>query len=224
MDELIHELKQQGVLRSPHVEAAFRAIDRKDFVLPEYRNEAYGNYPLPIGEGQTISQPYVVAFMLDLLDPKPGEKILDVGTGSGWTTALLAEIVSREPNKKIKMENKKLGRVFAIERISEIFKFGKANVAKYNFIKKGVVKFLYQDGTAGLAEEGPFDKILASAAAMGALPTAWRDQTKIGGAIVAPVESSVWRYVKEQEGRWAETEYPGFAFVPLVKNGRGKGS
>ena len=77
MDELIRELKSAGVLRSQYVEAAFRAVDRKDFVPPEYRNEAYGNYPLPIGAGQTISQPYTVAFMLDLLDPRPGEKILE---------------------------------------------------------------------------------------------------------------------------------------------------
>ncbi len=95
MDELIKNLKRSGVLESPYVAAAFRAIERGDFVPREYQREAHGNYPLPIGQGQTISQPFTVAFLLDLLDPRPGEKILDIGAGSGWQSALLAYVVSR---------------------------------------------------------------------------------------------------------------------------------
>ena len=93
MDKLIAELLREGALRNPLVLSAFTDVDRADFVLPKYRAEAYQNYPLPIGYGQTISQPYTVAFMMDLLDPKPGHKILEAGSGCGWQTAMLAHIV-----------------------------------------------------------------------------------------------------------------------------------
>ena len=213
MDELIGELKAEGVLRSRYVQAAFRAIDRKDFVLPEYANEAYGNYPLPIGGGQTISQPYTVAFMLDLLDPKPGERILDVGSGSGWTSALLAHAVSHGQRKNAERK----GSIYAMERIRDICEFGRANIEKYGFITNGVVTVHCRDGSQGLAAEAPFDKILASAAAGGGIPDAWREELRVGGKIVAPVGNSIWCLTKQPNQGWDEREYPGFAFVPLVE-------
>ncbi|MBI2055623.1 MAG: endolytic transglycosylase MltG [Candidatus Sungbacteria bacterium] len=249
MDELIRELKNQGVLRLAQVEAAFRAIDRKDFVRPEDQAEAYANYPLPIGQNQTISQPYTVAFMLDLLDPRPGEKILDVGAGSGWHSAILAYIVSQ--NDQIDKTDKSAsglgedaakrlhqaqrftkrsdssispnGKVCAVERIPELCRFAKANIEKYNFIKKGVVEFFCRDATAGLPEKGPFDKIIAAAGSTGDIPGVWRSKLKIGGKIVAPVDGSVWLFEKKPasassygEAQWEEKEFPGFAFVPLI--------
>ena len=216
MEELIRELKQQGVLKSPYVEAAFRAIDRRDFVRPKHLAEAYANYPLDIGGGQTISQPYTVAFMLDLLDPRPGEKILDIGTGSGWTTALLAYIVSQTEKQEARSTKHESGKVYAAERIPELYQFGKTNVAKYNFLKRRVVKFFSHDGTAGLPAYAPFDKIIASAAAGRDIPTAWRDELAVGGSMVAPVGGSIWHYRKIAPERWEEREYAGFAFVPLV--------
>jgi len=217
VDELIRELKDQGVLKSPYVEAAFRAIDRKDFVLPEYADRAYENHPLPIGEGQTISQPYTVAFMLDLLDPQPGEKILDVGAGSGWQTALLAHVVSQEGEfKSQKSKVKSRGRVYAVERIPELCDFGRANIAKYNFLKSGVVKLFCADATKNLAKEAPFDKIIAAAASAGDIPDVWRKELKVGGRIVAPVNDALKLFVKKSEKEWAEKEFPGFAFVPLI--------
>lgn len=207
MEDLIKELKNQGVLKSPLVEAAFRFINRKGFVLPEQIGEAYANHPLPIGEGQTISQPYTVAFMLDLLEPEPGEKILDVGAGSGWQTAVLAYIASQGN-----------GKVIALERIPELCKFAQKNVDKYGFIKRGAAEVICRDATNGLAEEAPFDKIIAAAAAKGEIPQAWRDQLKVGGRIVAPVDDFIKLYVKKSESEWEEKEFLGFAFVPLVSN------
>lgn len=207
MDELIRELKRQGVLKSLRVEAAFRAIDRAGFVLPAYQAEAYANYPLPIGQGQTISQPYTVAFMLDLLNPQPGENILDIGAGSGWQTALLAHIASQGRG----------GKVVAIERIPELCRLARANLARYRFLERGTARLVCGDATAGLPEAAPFDKIIAAAAAGGEIPPAWREQLKPGGRIVAPVGGSVWRFTKKLDGEWRDEEFPGFAFVPLIR-------
>ena len=216
MEELIRQLKRAGALRSPHVEAAFRAVDRADFVPPAYQNQAYDDHPLPIGEGQTISQPSTVAFMLDLLDPKPGERILDIGFGSGWTSALLAAVVSRDERAADGPRGRGTGSVYALERIPALCARGKKNVAAYRFAKRGIVEFFCRDGTAGLPEEAPFDAILASAAAVRDIPPAWRRQVRTGGRIVAPVDGSVRRYTKQGQTAWTEEEFPGFAFVPLV--------
>jgi len=204
-DSLVQNLISSGYLKTPRIIDAFRKIDRADFVPGNLKDEAYVNAPLPIGEGQTISQPLTVAFMLELLEPKPGEKILDIGFGSGWTTALLAEIISPE------------GRVCAIERVSELCELGKKNVAKYNFLEKGKAEMMCGDGTKGWAEKAPFDKILAGASAR-EMPMAWKEQLKIGGKIVAPVEHSVWLVIKKGEKEFEEIEYPGFVFVPLISD------
>ncbi|MBU4353125.1 L-isoaspartyl protein carboxyl methyltransferase, partial [Patescibacteria group bacterium] len=90
MNQLLKELIGAGVLKNQFVIAAFQKIDRKDFVTEECKNEAYLNVPLPIGYGQTISQPLTVAFMLEILQPEKGNKILEIGSGSGWQTALLS--------------------------------------------------------------------------------------------------------------------------------------
>ena len=201
---LIDSLIQEGWLKNPKIIEAFQKIKRIDFLPEEIKNLAELNEALAIGWGQTISQPLVVAFMVELLQPKIGDKILDIGSGSGWTTALLAEIVGEK------------GKVTAIEVIPELKEFGEKNVAKYNFIKKGVTKFICADGSKGYQKEAPFDKILASAAAR-EIPQTWKDQLKIGGKIVSPVGSSIWLLIKKSENEFEKTEYPGFAFVPLIE-------
>jgi len=219
---LIDSLIQEGWLKTPRIIEAFREIKRVDFLPQEIKDLAELNEALSIGYGQTISQPLVVAFMLELLQPKPGEKILDVGSGSGWTTALLAEIVGQK------------GRVIAVEIVSELKEFGEKNVSKYNFIKKGQVQFICADGSKGYSKEAPFDKILASASAE-SLPRAWKEQLKISGRVVTPIGSSIWLFIKKREigskrtpfssppsvlpdksSVFEEIEYPGFVFVPLI--------
>jgi protein-L-isoaspartate(D-aspartate) O-methyltransferase len=213
---LIEDLIQEGWLKTPRIIEAFQRIKRIDFLPKGMEDLAELNEALPIGYGQTISQPLVVAFMLEQLEPKEGDKILDIGSGSGWTSAILAEIVSQNGrNQKSKIKNQK-GRVIAIEVIPELKEFGEKNVAKYNFIERGVVEFICADGSKGYKKEAPFDKILVSAAAVKCYP-AWKEQLKIGGRIVTPIGSSIWLFIKKSETQFEEIEYPGFAFVPLIE-------
>lgn len=209
--ELIDSLIKGGWLKTPRIIEAFQKIKRVDFLPQDLKDLAQVNEALPIGKGQTISQPLVVAFMLELLGPKGGEKILDVGFGSGWTSALLGEIVGEK------------GKVVAIEVIPQVAQFGKSNIAKYNFIEKGIVECFVADGSKGYSNyasrselaEG-FDRILASASA-DKLPLAWKEQLKVGGRIVTPIGSSIWSFDKVEEGKFEEKEYPGFVFVPLIE-------
>lgn len=181
-------------------------IKREDFLPDDMRGLANLDTALSIGYGQTISQPSVVVFMLGKLEPKSGDKILDIGAGSGYSSALLAEIVGKK------------GRVIALEIVPELKEFGEKNVSKYGFVKQGRVKFILADGSKGYPKEAPFDGILCSAAAQKEIPQAWREQLKTDGKIVAPIGSSIRVFTKKSATKFTETEYPGFAFVPLVQN------
>lgn len=202
---LIDSLIKDGWLKTPRIIDAFRKIKRADFMPDNIKQLAEVNEALSIGQGQTISQPLTVAFMLEHLQPEAGDNILDIGSGSGWTSALLAQIVGSN------------GKITAIEIIPELKEFGEKNVAKYNFIKKGIVQFICTDGSKGYKEEAPFNRILASAAG-NEIPKAWKEQLKIKGRIVAPVRNSIWVLIKKSKKEFEETEHPGFAFVPLVED------
>ncbi len=203
MKELIKELIDEGYLKTPDIIEAFQKIDRRDFVPVELKDEAYLNVPLYIGQGQTISQPLTVAFMLELLQPKKGDKILDIGAGSGWQTALLSQIVREK------------GKVFAIELIPELKEFGEKNISQYNFIQKGITHFYCLNAINGLPNYAPFDKII-SAAASQEIPAAWKEQLKVNGRMVLPVEDAIHLLIKKEENQFEEQIFPGFAFVPFV--------
>lgn len=206
---LIDKLIEEGYLKTPAIIKAFKKIKREDFTPPEEKARVEINAPLPIGFGQTISQPLTVAFMIELLQPEAGDKILDVGSGSGWAAAILAEIVGAG------------GKVFGVERISELKEFGEKNMGKYNFIKKNVARMICGDGYQGLPSEAPFDKILVSAAAE-EVPAELLKQLKVRGRMVIPVGG---RYEMQDivaidkigDDKFKEEKYPGFVFVPLVK-------
>ena len=206
MDELVRNLRAKKVLRTPSIIKAFRAVDRKDFVPEEFKNSAYADTALPIGWGQTISQPLTVAFMFELLEPKRGEVIMDVGHGSGWTTALLAHIIGPASAG---------GKVFAFEIVPELCRFGKENFLKYpKFAKRA--EFFCRDASLGLPDM-KFDGIIA-AAEVQEVPEAWRSQLKTGGRLVYPKENAIMKEIKEAGGAYNVETYPGFVFVPYISN------
>jgi protein-L-isoaspartate(D-aspartate) O-methyltransferase len=203
--DLINRLIETGWLKTPIIINAFREIKRKDFLPENLKKFSSLNEALSIGFGQTISQPLVVAFMLEKLQPKQGEKVLDIGSGSGYTTALLANIVGNR------------GRVVSIELIQKLKDFQEKNLLKYNFIKKGRIKLICADGSKGYKKEAPFDKILVSASVKKEIPKTWKDQLKAGGRIVSSVRQSIWVLEKQSNKEFKKNEYPGFIFVPLVQ-------
>jgi len=205
---MVYRLQAKGVLKKERILKAFQAIDRADF-LPEHKKDlAYLNEPLEIGKGQTISQPYTVAFMLDLLNPEPGQKILDIGAGSGWQSALLAHIVGKE------------GKVYAVEILPELCEFGKNNLKKYKFIEEGRIEWFCQDASKGLPEKAPFNKIIAAASLDTGVPKEWFEQLSgIGASVVAPVKHSIWHYALGRHGNLSTSkEYSGFVFVPFKES------
>lgn len=202
--QLLRHLCGSGILRSPSLINAFIKADRLKFVTPTYYNSAYLDEALPIGYGATISQPTTVAFMLELLQCQPGQKVLDIGTGSGWKTALLAELVGEA------------GQVYTIERVPELSGQAKKNLSAFNYKN---INFITGDGSKGLPDIAPFDRIIVSAAAKN-FPPSLKYQLTVDGRLVLPVGQGVQDIVamtRLSEDEWDEEKYPGFVFVPLVE-------
>lgn len=203
MEDLIKRMKEEtGVLKSKKIENAFRKADRINFVPPEYKSDAYLDQPLYIGNGQTISQPSTVAFMLELLEPKEGDKILDVGSGSGWTTALLSQIVGER------------GYVYGLEREPALVEFGRENIKKLGIRNAQIEEASF---VLGKSSEAPYERILVSASGR-SIPEDLLDQLKPGGVMVIPVKESIFKVVKDEEGNIEKEEFEGFVFVPLIQN------
>ncbi len=187
-------------LAADAVAAAFAAHPRTGFLRPAERAEAAHDGPLPIGCGQTNSQPRTVAAMLRLLELVPGQRVLDVGAGSGWSTALLAHRVGP------------IGAVLGVEREPELVRFGQGNLAAKAQPWARIVAA--EPGVLGLPHAAPFDRILVSAEAE-ALPQALVEQLREGGLMVIPV-AGVMRRVRRRQGGQAEvSEHGDYAFVPL---------
>ena len=182
---------------------AFLAVPRDLFVLGDFAESAYLDIALPIVGGSTISQPTTVAMMLEALEPKSGEKVLEIGTGSGWQACLLSRCVGRK------------GSVVTIEINQGVADFAKSNIGK---IKPSKVKTVVGDGSAGYPKEAPYNKIIYTAAAP-SIPQEVISQLAVGGRLVAPVGSLTMQIMKivdrASEKKVNEREIGTFQFVPL---------
>ena len=201
---LINLIKSKGISDERVLEAMSK-VPRHEFVPEDHLAEAYEDYPLPIGEGQTISQPYTVAFMTELLDVQPGDKVLEIGTGSGYQAAILAELGAD---------------VYTVERIKSLYEQAKQRLERLSYTN---VKVFHRDGTEGLPEYAPFDRIIVTAT--GPLLQTLIDQLKPGGIMVAPIDDGLWgstmyKLFKISENDYTVEKYPGFSFVPLIKGTR----
>lgn len=178
---------------------AFEEVPREEFIPDRLYDLAYKDYPLDIGEGQTISQPYTVAFMTQLLDPKPKDVVLEVGTGSGYQAAVLSRIVKQ---------------VYSIERFGELGNKASRVLKQLGYDNVGVT---IGDGSKGLPEKAPFDAIIVTAGSPD-IPKPLVEQLKVGGRLVIPIgtlSQEMVKVIKTEEGIQKET-FPGFRFVPLV--------
>jgi len=204
-EELIERLTKWGYLNKPEVVKAFRKVPRHEFVPENIRNYSYADQPLSIGCGQTISAPSMIAIMMESLDLAPGQRVLEIGAGSGYNAALVAEIVGRK------------GEVITVERIAELAEFAEGNLKKTGY---GWIRVATGDGTKGYQEGAPWDRILVTACAP-ELPNPLIAQLKIGGKLGAPVGqhymAQTWIVAEKQgEKKLKIQEYGGCSFVPLV--------
>ncbi len=197
--KLVEEVRAKGI-KNEDVLSALQAVPRHFFLDSSFVEIAYQDKPFPIGAGQTISQPYTVAFQTELLQVEKGTKVLEVGTGSGYQACVLAEMGAR---------------VFTIERHHSLYRKTKQllNEMKYS------IKLFYGDGYEGLPSFGPFDRILVTAAAP-QVPQKLLDQLKTGGMMVLPLGKGdtqiMTRLVKHGQDEFEKQEFGYFRFVPML--------
>jgi protein-L-isoaspartate(D-aspartate) O-methyltransferase len=188
-------------IRDPRVLRAMAKVPRHLFVPPHLRAQAYADRPLPIGQGQTISQPYIVALMTQLVRPQPGDKVLEIGTGSGYQAAVLAELA---------------GEVYTIEIIPELAEQAKRRLKELGYEN---IHVRTGDGYKGWPEVAPFDAIVVTAAPSH-VPPPLLEQLADGGRLVIPVDTSIYqqtlKLITRQGDNYREEDITGVAFVPLV--------
>ena len=202
--QLIDEIEAMGIT-DPHVLQAMSTVPRHEFMIPEYLDQAYVNHAFPIGYGQTISQPYIVAWMTELLALQPGEKVLEIGTGSGYQAAVLAELGYVE--------------VYSIEIVPELAERAEATLQRLGYT---AVHTRQCDGYYGWAEVAPFDAIIVTAAP-DHLPAPLVEQLKDGGRIVIPIgppgwAQTLWKFLLV-EGELTAYNMGGVGFVPFTGPG-----
>ena len=203
-DMVAYQIEARGV-RDPGVLRAMREVPRHEFVPADRKGAAYSDTPLPIGEGQTISQPYIVAFMAEALGLKPGDKVLEIGTGSGYQAAVLAKLTPK---------------VFSIEIVCGLERSARETLDRLGF---GSVRTGCADGYRGWPEEAPFDAIIL-AAAPEHIPPPLLEQLADGGRLIAPVGAYPQQLVlvRRKKKEFSEERLLPVAFVPMIGEARKK--
>lgn len=203
--QLVNYLKKKDYLNINKIIKAFTKVDRAKFLPEKQQAESYEDKPLPIGHDQTISAPHMVAVMTELLEPKKSDKVLELGTGSGYQAAILAEIVDE---------------VITIERVEQLYRESKKKLKNYENIE-----VVFEDGRQGYSERGPYDKIIITCA-IKEINDSLKKQTKEGGIIVAPLDKgrvqTLYKFKREKSG-FQKTSKGQVRFVPL-KHGKEKES
>lgn len=197
--KLVQNLQAKGI-KNQDVLDAFAKVPRHFFLDTAFAEHAYEDKPFPIGEGQTISQPYTVAYQTQFLAPEPGDKVLEIGTGSGYQACILAEIDTE---------------VYSIERIPSLYEKAQTLIQELGYSN---IHLYCKDGTLGLSEEAPFHKIIVTAGGPD-VPQTYLDQLAIGGIMVIPVggrEVQKMKVIKKTDAdNYDEKAYSDFRFVPL---------
>tara|TARA_Y100000310_G_scaffold304248_1_gene343201 strand:- start:57 stop:662 length:606 start_codon:yes stop_codon:yes gene_type:complete len=194
--QLIQNLKSKKF--PPNVVEAFEKVRREDFLPDNFKIYAYEDVALPLEDGSTISQPYTVAFMLQLLEPKQGQRILEIGSGSGYALSLISEII-------------KAGKIYGVELNKNL-----AIKSQKLLSKDSNICIFNRSGFQGLLQYAPYDRILFSASCTDMrIPYNILDQLKPEGIMVVPVQSSIFQIKKSSDSKISKQEFPGFAFVPL---------
>ncbi len=206
-DRLIEHLRRSGI-RDRRVLEAMRRVPREHFVPPTVRHAAYEDHPLPIGEGQTISQPYIVALMTQALALQPGEKVLEIGTGSGYQAAILAELGAD---------------LYTVEVRPLLLEAARRRLEALGY--EGI-HYRLGDGHLGWPEFAPYDAIIVTAAPR-EIPPALVAQLAEGGRMVIPVGptaglQTLWLLLKDEEGNIERVDLGGVAFVPLIGGEAGR--
>jgi protein-L-isoaspartate(D-aspartate) O-methyltransferase len=194
-------LKRRGI-HQQRILDAFLAVPREAFVSPEHAHLAYGDHPLPIDARQTISQPYIVALMIQAADIEPGDRVLEVGAGSGYAAAVISRIAEK---------------VVAIERQHELVEVARARLGRLAYDNVGIVE---GDGTKGWPDGAPYDAIVAAASGSH-VPKAFIAQLAPGGRLVMPIGGPGWvqelvKVTKQDDGVLKQENLGGVRFVPLI--------
>ncbi|MFH0861334.1 MAG: protein-L-isoaspartate(D-aspartate) O-methyltransferase [Candidatus Altiarchaeota archaeon] len=200
--KLVEKLKSRGYLKSAEVIEAFKKVPREEFVPDRLKGSAYVDSPLPIGSDQTISAPHMVAIMTEALEAKPTDKVLEIGAGSGYQAAILAEIVTD-------------GRIYTIERITELAFYAREKLKRLGYAN---VEVRVGDGTLGLEEQAPYDRIIVTAGSP-RVPEKLVEQLAEGGRLLVPAGGRFYQNlirVDKREGKIMEKDLGGCVFVPLI--------
>lgn len=212
-EKLIQNLIKEGILHSPRVIEAMRKVPREKFLPENMRTYSAVDTPLPIGFGQTASAPHMVSIMNETLRLEIGDKVLEVGAGSGWHAATIAELIAPQTAPRSEW-----GHVYTVEIVQNLAEFARKNIMNGGYGDR--VTIIYSDGSIGYPEKAPYDRILVTAGAPD-VPKPLVDQLKTTGIMLIPVGSlslfqSLFKITKTADGKTKEENLGGVAFVPLT--------